>query len=79
MGAVLEHYTIHQWGERSDILALLLPFLIASAAIGLSIAAFLPKRDYAMVVGLLSSLPIVLGSGFVWPVEMIPGPLNALI
>lgn len=78
MGAVLEHYAIHQWGDRIDILALLLPFLIASAAIGLSIAAFLPKRDYAMVVGLLSSLPIVLGSGFVWPVEMIPDPLNTL-
>ena len=76
MGAVLAHYSIHQWGERGDILALLLPFLIASAAIGLSIAAFLPKRDYAMVIGLLSSLPIVLGSGFVWPVEMMPTTLN---
>ena len=78
MGPVLEHYAIHQWGARSDILALLLPFLIATAAIGLSIAAFLPKRDYAMVIGLLSSLPIVLGSGFVWPVEMMPVGLNEL-
>ena len=78
-GPVMQHYGVTQWAERGDFLALLLPFLVAVVGLGLTIAAVLPCRDYATAVGLMTSLPIVFGAGFIWPVEMIPDSINGLL
>lgn len=78
-GPVMQYYGVAQWAQRADFLALLLPFLMASIGLGLTIAAVLPCRDYATAVGLMTSLPIVFGTGFIWPVEMIPDAINGLL
>ncbi|WP_432460597.1 ABC transporter permease [Agarivorans sp. QJM3NY_25] len=78
LGFVLDYYQVHLWGHMADIAAMLLPFLLASCGFSMCIATLLPKRDYATVVGVISSLPIVFGCGFIWPQSAIPMPINML-
>ena len=51
-GVVLNFYGVHHWANIAHICQLLLPFLIATAGLAQCIAAILPKRDYATIVGL---------------------------
>jgi ABC-2 type transport system permease protein len=78
LGFVLNYYGVHHWASIQDIYIILLPFLIATTAISLCIAEFLPTRDYSTIVGVMTSLPIVFSCGFIWPLESIPVPINLI-
>ncbi|GAB1621775.1 ABC transporter permease [Agarivorans albus] len=77
-GVVLNYYGVHHWASVSQICHLLLPFLIATAGLAQCIAVLLPKRDYATIVGLMTSLPTVFVCGFIWPLSSIPPAINIL-
>lgn len=77
-GVVLNFYGVHHWANIAHICQLLLPFLIATAGLAQCIAAMLPKRDYATIVGLMTSLPTVFVCGFIWPLSSIPPAINII-
>jgi len=55
-----------------------LPFIIASLAIGLLISASAQNQAQALQLTILTIMPAILLSGFVFPLETMPGPLYLL-
>lgn len=78
-GASFEYYAVHHFAKLSELNLLILPFLLGSALLGISIGLLVPRRELATLIVLLSSMPIVFGAGFVWPTASIPGPLNSAL
>tara|TARA_Y100001956_G_scaffold28249_1_gene27917 strand:+ start:4922 stop:6049 length:1128 start_codon:yes stop_codon:yes gene_type:complete len=74
-GASFTMHSVSQLAHATDLLSLLLPFLIASCAIGLWVGALTPRRELVTLVILISSMPLVFSAGFIWPVESIPQPM----
>lgn len=74
-GASFSMQGVAQLASMSDLFALLLPFLIASCAIGIWLGAITPRRELVTLVVLISSMPLIFTAGFIWPVEAIPSPL----
>ncbi|MCV5307271.1 ABC transporter permease, partial [Escherichia coli] len=54
------------------------PFLLATCWFGIVLGAIFTRRDLPTQVVLISSLPLVFLAGFIWPLELIPAPLNWL-
>ena len=52
--------------------------MLATTQLGILLGALLRRRDLPSQIVLLSSLPLVFLAGFIWPVELIPAPLNWL-
>ena len=77
-GASFEFYGINRLASMTDILTLLLPFLLASTFIGALLGDLLPRKELVTVVVLISSMPLIFLAGFIWPVEAIPTALVAI-
>jgi len=71
-GASFTFHGVNQIAHASELLTMLLPFLIASCAIGIWLGALLPRRELVTLVVLISSMPLVFSAGFIWPTESIP-------
>ncbi|MCG9724743.1 ABC transporter permease [Vibrio brasiliensis] len=74
-GASFTMHGVNQLAHISQLITLLLPFLIGSAAIGIWLGAVTPRRELVTLVVLISSMPLVFSAGFIWPVEAIPSPI----
>ncbi|RTZ14484.1 ABC transporter permease [Vibrio aquaticus] len=74
-GASFTMHGVSQLASINDLLALLLPFLIASSAIGIWLGNVTPRRELVTLVVLISSMPLVFSAGFIWPLESIPPPM----
>ncbi len=77
-GFSFSFYGIATLANHVDVIALLLPFLLASTCLGITLGNWLPRRELVTVIVLLSSMPLIFTAGFIWPVEMIPQPINQL-
>lgn len=53
----------------------MLPFLLATGALGIVMSSLFARRDLPTQVYLLMSMPVLFVSGFVWPIALIPEPL----
>jgi ABC-2 type transport system permease protein len=56
---------------------LTVPFLLATVFLGFAVRVCFRRRETAMQVVLITSLPLVFLGGFAWPVEALPGWLHA--
>jgi ABC-2 type transport system permease protein len=74
-GFSFNFYQIPRHAAIGDLLFLTLPFLLAVTTFGIVLGQLMPRRDLATQVVLLSSLPLVFTSGFVWPTHLVPWPL----
>ncbi|MEF1291333.1 ABC transporter permease, partial [Vibrio sp. M260118] len=74
-GASFSMHGVNQLAHATELLTLLLPFLIASCAIGLWLGAVTSRRELVTLVVLISSMPLVFSAGFIWPIEAIPTPI----
>ncbi|MCG9582678.1 ABC transporter permease [Vibrio tubiashii] len=74
-GASFTMHSVNQLAHATELLTLLLPFLIASCAIGIWLGAITPRRELVTLVVLVSSMPLVFSAGFIWPIEAIPAPM----
>ncbi|EEY44173.1 ABC transporter permease [Vibrio mimicus] len=74
-GASFDLHGVNTLAKSSDLLSLLLPFLLACSFIGICLGAATPRRELVTLVVLISSMPLIFTAGFIWPVEMIPSPL----
>ncbi len=59
-------------------LLLLMAYVPAVCALGAALGAWFGNRERALQVLLFTALPIAFLSGFSWPVEALPAPLQAL-
>ncbi|WP_225086699.1 ABC transporter permease [Pectobacterium colocasium] len=78
LGFCLDAYGIAREASMSQLLLFALPFLLSTLWLGVVLGAAFTRKDLPSQAVLLSSIPIVFLSGFIWPVEMIPAPLNLL-
>ncbi|QQG28972.1 ABC transporter permease [Pectobacterium carotovorum] len=76
LGFCLDAYGIAREAKMSQLLLFALPFLLATLWLGVALGSAFMRKDLPSQAVLLSSIPIVFLSGFIWPVEMIPAPLN---
>ncbi len=74
-GASFSMHGVNQLAHATELLTLLLPFLIASCAIGIWLGSITPRRELVTLVVLISSMPLVFSAGFIWPIEAIPAPM----
>lgn len=65
-------YDFPQRGQLSDIFLFLLPFVLATTFLGITISTLFRERETAIQILLFSSMPAIFISGFAWPPEAIP-------
>jgi len=78
-GFSFSFYNIPHLADFSDLNLLILPFLLATTFLGISLGLLLPRRELATLLVLLSSMPLIFASGFIWPVSAIPDQFTAVI
>ncbi len=74
-GASFSMHGVNTLASPFELLTLLLPFLLTACFIGLWIGSITPRRELVTLVVLLSSMPLVFSSGFIWPIESVPQPI----
>ncbi|MDA3138363.1 ABC transporter permease [Vibrio metschnikovii] len=77
-GASFSRLGISTLANMGQLLTLLLPFLLSACFLGIWLGALAPRRELVTVVVLISSMPLVFSSGFIWPLEAIPPPITWL-
>lgn len=78
-GFSFSFYNIPRTAGFSQLNLLILPFLLGAAFLGISLGLLLPRRELATLLVLLSSIPLIFASGFIWPVAAIPEQLTAIV
>lgn len=79
LGFSFSFYNIPHLADFSELNLLILPFLLSSTFLGISLGRLLPRRELVTLLALLSSMPLIFASGFIWPVSAIPDQLTAVI
>lgn len=77
-GFCFDYYGIARTADLAELWLFILPFLLATTLLGIVLGALFTRRDLPTQVVLVSSLPLVFLAGFIWPLELIPTPLNWL-
>ncbi len=62
-----------------DLFLIWLPFVISATCIGIILGRLLSRPELVTLVVILSSLPLIFTSGFIWPVEALPSWLVTLV
>jgi len=78
-GFSFQFYAIPRNAHFGELNLVILPFLLGAASFGICLGLLLPRRELVTLIVLLSSMPLVFGAGFIWPVESIPEPISAII
>ncbi|MFT5727373.1 MAG: ABC-2 type transport system permease protein [Desulforhopalus sp.] len=71
-GFTFSFYGISHLADFSQLNLLILPFLLSSSFLGILLGLILPRRELATLLVLLSSMPLIFASGFIWPVSAVP-------
>lgn len=64
-------FRLPQIGHLTDILAFILPFLIATVFFAMTLSAFVRNRETCIVLFVFTSVPLLLISGISWPASAI--------
>jgi len=78
-GPSFQFYDISRLATMSNLALLSIPFLLSTTFLGIALGTLLPRREIATLIVLLSSMPIVFASGFIWPVSAIPAPILTVL
>ena len=78
-GFSFQFYAIPRQADFAELNLAILPFLLGTASFGTCLGLLLPRRELATLLVLLSSMPLIFSSGFVWPVEAVPKPVIEVI
>jgi ABC-2 type transport system permease protein len=71
-GFCFDFYVISTLADPLQLIQLIIPFLLATIALGLCIGLLVPRPELVTALILFTSLPIVFSAGFVWPINMLP-------
>ena len=75
LGYCFYWYDVSVLASVTEVALFMLPFLLATGALGICLSSLFTRRDLPTQVYLLVSMPILFVSGFVWPIALIPEPL----
>lgn len=78
-GICFDFLEIPHIASISELWFCYLPFLLACIFLGMFMGQILPYKELATLIVLLSSLPIIFSSGFIWPASEIPEFLKIII
>ena len=78
-GFCFTFYTIPRLADLAELNMLILPFLLSTSLLGICLGLLLPRRELTTLLVLLSSIPLIFASGFIWPTSSIPEPITAVI
>ncbi len=76
-GFSFTYYNIPKLAGFAELNLLLLPFLLSAAFLGICLGELLPRRELTTLLVLISSMPLIFASGFIWPISAIPAPIVA--
>lgn len=77
-GGSFDFYHIPRLAGPAELHLLLAPFFFSAAFLGICLGMLLPRRELVTLVVLVSSMPLIFLSGFIWPTAAIPPLLTAL-
>jgi len=77
-GPSFQLYDIPRLATITDLALLHLPFILSTTFLGITLGALLPRKEIATLLVLLSSMPLVFASGFIWPTTAIPPQILAI-
>lgn len=77
-GIILPLFALPQRGALLDVFIWMLPFVMAVSFMGIALSTFFRYREDAVMVIMMSSIPILLVSGIDWPLSDMPIWLQAL-
>lgn len=72
-------YEVPRLAAISDLWMIAIPFLLSATFLGVFLGYSLPRKELVTLVAVLSSLPIIFTSGFIWPIEAIPVWLVSIV
>lgn len=72
LGPMFIFYDIPRHAQISELFLITSIFLVAVISLGMCLGYVVRRSEHVTVVVLLSSLPVVFLSGFIWPIENIP-------
>lgn len=72
------YYHIPRLAGLAELSLLLLPFLLSATFLGVCMGSLMPRRELTTLLVLISSLPLIFASGFIWPLSAIPAPIVAV-
>jgi ABC-2 type transport system permease protein len=75
LGACFYWYKVSVVATVVEVGLFMLPFLLATGALGIYLSSLFNRRELPTQLYLLVSMPILFVSGFVWPLALIPEPL----
>lgn len=78
-GFSFEYYDINRLANITDIISLLLPFLLSVIFLGILIGLIVPRKELVTLVVLVSSLPLAFSAGFIWPIESMPAFIKIIV
>jgi ABC-2 type transport system permease protein len=78
-GPSFNFYDIPRLATIANLTLLLIPFLLSTIFLGVALGTLFPRREIATLIVLLSSMPIVFASGFIWPASAIPTPILTIL
>ncbi len=74
-GFTFTFYGIPHLADFAELNLLIFPFLLSATLLGVFLGLLLPRRELATLLVLLSSMPLIFASGFVWPTSSVPESL----
>lgn len=78
-GFCFPFYNIPHLANFAELNLLILPFLLASTFLGITLGCLVRRSERVTLIVLLSSIPLIFGSGFVWPTSSVPEVINTTI
>ncbi len=66
------HYGVTLVAHLSEVLLLMIPFLLSVATLGIALSCFFESKERPTQVFILMGMPIIFLTGFVWPIILIP-------
>lgn len=71
-GFIFEFFDLPHLATSYEVIKLAIPFILASIFLGIFFGSLLKNQENATPIVLLSSIPLIFSSGFIWPKEAIP-------
>ena len=78
LGYCFYFYDVSVLATMTEVSLFMLPFILATAALGTAVSSLFVRPDLPTQFFLLISMPILFVAGFVWPLALIPEPLLLL-
>ncbi len=79
LGFCFAYYDVPRHADFNLLLCFIILLIFTATNLGIALGEVLKRKEYATFVILVSSMPLVFSTGFIWPVELLPTWLRVLV